>query len=163
MKVNEWTYRHGLCWLGNCGLAGGKEFRVDGFHSGVLRTTGSGSFGSNAIYHVLTSWSDRRAGGGRQPWLVPRRSMGGVYVPCCYRMPGGVMVDDSGLCCCGPSFNVYNVNCSTAMTSHCLSIPPRTRRRENSDPKPPAALRHHSLQGKTKGVNPDRTLLLLLL
>ena len=31
----------------------------------------------------------------------------GVYVPCIYRMPGGVMVGDSGLCCCGPAFNVW--------------------------------------------------------
>ena len=23
-------------------------------------------------------------------------------VPCIYRMPGGVIVGDSGLCCCGP-------------------------------------------------------------
>ena len=32
--------------------------------------------------------------------------LGGVYVPCIYRMPGGVIVGDSGLCCCGPAFNV---------------------------------------------------------
>ena len=28
--------------------------------------------------------------------------LGGVYAPCIYRMPGGVIVSDSGLCCCGP-------------------------------------------------------------
>ena len=31
----------------------------------------------------------------------------GAYVPCIYGMPGGVIVDDSGLCCCGPAFNVW--------------------------------------------------------
>ena len=32
--------------------------------------------------------------------------LGGVYVPCNYRMPlpGGVIVRDSGLCCSGPAF-----------------------------------------------------------
>ena len=30
--------------------------------------------------------------------------LGGVYQPCVYRMQGGVIVGDSGLCCC--------VNCS---------------------------------------------------
>ena len=29
-------------------------------------------------------------------------SFGGVYGPCIYRMPGGVVVGDSGLCCCEP-------------------------------------------------------------
>ena len=33
--------------------------------------------------------------------------LGGVYVPCIYRMPGGVIVGDSGLRCCGPAFNVW--------------------------------------------------------
>ena len=33
-------------------------------------------------------------------------SLGGVYVPCTYLMPGGVIVGDSGLCCYGPAFNV---------------------------------------------------------
>ena len=28
--------------------------------------------------------------------------LGRVYVPCLYRMPGGVIVGDSGLCCCVP-------------------------------------------------------------
>ena len=28
--------------------------------------------------------------------------LAGVYVPCIYRMPGGVVVGDSGLCCSGP-------------------------------------------------------------
>ena len=32
--------------------------------------------------------------------------LGGVYVHCIYRMPGGVIVGDSGLCCYGPAFNV---------------------------------------------------------
>ena len=32
--------------------------------------------------------------------------LGGVYVPDIYHMPGGVIVGDSGLCCCGPTFNV---------------------------------------------------------
>ena len=31
----------------------------------------------------------------------------GVYVPCIYRTPGGVIVGDSGLWCCGPAFNVW--------------------------------------------------------
>ena len=26
----------------------------------------------------------------------------GVYVPCIYRMPGGVITGDLGLCCCVP-------------------------------------------------------------
>ena len=30
----------------------------------------------------------------------------GIYVPYIYRMPGGVIIGDSGLCCCGPEFNV---------------------------------------------------------
>ena len=29
--------------------------------------------------------------------------LGGVYVPCVCRMPGGVIEGDSGLCCCGPA------------------------------------------------------------
>ena len=38
-------------------------------------------------------------------------------------MPGVVIVDDSGLCCCGPAFNVMcDVNCSSAIISHCLLI-----------------------------------------
>ena len=45
--------------------------------------------------------------------------LGGVYVPCIYRMPGGVIVGDSGLCCCGPAFNVWR---SSAITSHFLLI-----------------------------------------
>ena len=32
--------------------------------------------------------------------------LGGVYVPCIYLMPGGVIVGDSDLCCCGPALNV---------------------------------------------------------
>ena len=28
--------------------------------------------------------------------------LGGVYVPCINRMPGGIIVGDSGLCCCVP-------------------------------------------------------------
>ena len=28
--------------------------------------------------------------------------LGGIYVPCIYRTPGGIIVGDSGLCCCGP-------------------------------------------------------------
>ena len=36
----------------------------------------------------------------------------------------GVIVGDSGLCCCGPVFNVMcDVNCSSAITSHCLFSP----------------------------------------
>ena len=47
--------------------------------------------------------------------------LGGVYVPCIHRMPGEIIVSDSGLCCCGPAINVMcDVNCSSAMTSHCL-------------------------------------------
>ena len=43
------------------------------------------------------------------------------YVRCIHRMPGGVIVGDSGICCCGPAFSVMcDVNCSSAMTSHCL-------------------------------------------
>ena len=30
-----------------------------------------------------------------------------VYLPCIYRMPGGVIVGNSGLCCCGPALNVW--------------------------------------------------------
>ena len=52
--------------------------------------------------------------------------LGGVYVRCTHRMPGGVIVGDSGLCCCcGPAFNVMcDVDCSSAVTSHCLLIFP---------------------------------------
>ena len=43
--------------------------------------------------------------------------LGRVYVPCIHRMPGGVIVGDSGLCCCGPAFNVMcDINCSSAIT-----------------------------------------------
>ena len=35
-----------------------------------------------------------------------KRLLLGVYVPCIYRMPGGVIVGDSGLYCCGPAFIV---------------------------------------------------------
>ena len=31
-----------------------------------------------------------------------------TIVPCIYRMPDGVVVSDSGLCCCGPAFNVWH-------------------------------------------------------
>ena len=35
----------------------------------------------------------------------------------------GVIVGDSSLCCCGPVFNAMcDVNCSSAITSHCLLI-----------------------------------------
>ena len=38
-------------------------------------------------------------------------------------MPGGVIVGDSSLCCCGSAFNVMcDVICSSAFTSHCLLI-----------------------------------------
>ena len=30
----------------------------------------------------------------------------GVYVTCIYRTLGGVIIGDSGLCCCGPAFNI---------------------------------------------------------
>ena len=34
-----------------------------------------------------------------------------------------VVVGDSALCCCGPAFNVMcDVNCSSAITSHCLLL-----------------------------------------
>ena len=47
--------------------------------------------------------------------------LGGVYVRCIHRMPGGVIVGDSGLCSCGPALNVMcDVKCSSAITSHCL-------------------------------------------
>ena len=46
--------------------------------------------------------------------------LGGV--PCIHRMSGGVIVGDSGLYC-GPAFNVMcDVNCSSAIISHCLLI-----------------------------------------
>ena len=51
--------------------------------------------------------------------------LGGVYVRCIHRMPGGVIVGDSSLCCCGPAFNVMcdvNIYYSSAITSHCLLI-----------------------------------------
>ena len=48
--------------------------------------------------------------------------LGGVYVPCIYRMPGGVIVGYSGLCCCGPAFNVWRQYCSSSITSDCLLI-----------------------------------------
>ena len=49
--------------------------------------------------------------------------LGGDYVCCVHRMPGGVIEGDSGLCCCGPAFNVMcDVNCSSAITSHCMLL-----------------------------------------
>ena len=43
--------------------------------------------------------------------------LGGVYVPRIYRMPGRVIVDDSGLCCCVP------VQCVTShFRAHLLPI-----------------------------------------
>ena len=38
---------------------------------------------------------------------------GGVYVPCIYRMAGGVIVGDSGLCCCVP------VQCVASIVFEC--------------------------------------------
>ena len=36
-------------------------------------------------------------------------------------MPGGVIVGDSGLCCCVVGLrSMCDVNCSSAMTTHCL-------------------------------------------
>ena len=34
--------------------------------------------------------------------LIKGCLLGGVHVPCIYRMLGGVIVGDSGLCCCVP-------------------------------------------------------------
>ena len=49
--------------------------------------------------------------------------LGGVCVRCIHRMPGEVIVGDSGLCCCGLAFIVIcDVNCWSAITSHCLLI-----------------------------------------
>ena len=42
----------------------------------------------------------------RRLWPVEVLSWWSLYVPCTYRMPGGVIVGDSGLCCYGPAFNV---------------------------------------------------------
>ena len=36
--------------------------------------------------------------------------LGGVYVACINRMPSGVIVVDSGLCCCGPVLVARDVN-----------------------------------------------------
>ena len=35
--------------------------------------------------------------------------LGGVYVPCSNRMPGGVLVGNSGLCCCVPVVRVSSI------------------------------------------------------
>ena len=49
--------------------------------------------------------------------------LGGVYVHCIHRMPGGVIIGDLGLCRCGPAFKVMcDVNCSSVFTSHCLLV-----------------------------------------
>ena len=54
-------------------------------------------------------------------WCLRGCLLGGVYIRCIHRMPGGVIVGDSGLCCCGPAFNVTcDVHCSSAMPSRCL-------------------------------------------
>ena len=42
-----------------------------------------------------------------RPTTTEDVSFGVVYVPCIYRMPGGVIVGASGLCCCGPAFSVW--------------------------------------------------------
>ena len=44
--------------------------------------------------------------------------LGGVYVPCIYCMPGGVILGDSGLLLCACS--MCDANCSSAVTPHCL-------------------------------------------
>ena len=68
-----------------------------------------------ALYSSYARWSYRR----RLESLGCL--LGGVYVRCNHRMPGGVIVGDPGLCCYGPAFNVMcDVNCSRAITSHCL-------------------------------------------
>ena len=36
--------------------------------------------------------------------------LGGVYVPCINRVPGGVIVGDLGLCCCVPVQYVTSIN-----------------------------------------------------
>ena len=43
------------------------------------------------------------------------------YVHCIYRMPGGGIVGDSGLCGCGPVQCVTSI-VSSAITSLCLLI-----------------------------------------
>ena len=46
-----------------------------------------------------------------------------MYVVFIAWAPGGVIVGDSSLYWCGPAFNVMrDVNCSSAIASHCLLI-----------------------------------------
>ena len=53
----------------------------------------------------ITHWTQAHNNRPKSPTITPS---GGVYVPCIYRMPGGVIVGNSGLCCCGPAFNVWH-------------------------------------------------------
>ena len=45
-----------------------------------------------------------------------------LYVSCIYRIPGGVIVGESGLCFVGLR-SMCDINCSSAITSHCLLDP----------------------------------------
>ena len=45
--------------------------------------------------------------------------LGGVCVPCMYRMPGGVIVGETGLCCCGPVQCVTSIVRAQLLPSVC--------------------------------------------
>ena len=47
--------------------------------------------------------------GGEMKLIFLGCLLGGVYVPCIYRMPGRVIVGNLGLCCCMPVQCVMSV------------------------------------------------------
>ena len=54
-------------------------------------------------------------------WIHRRGCLlGGVYVPCINRMPGGVIVGDSGLCCCVPVVHVMLIVWALLIPFVCL-------------------------------------------
>ena len=56
--------------------------------------------------------------------------LGGVYVPCICRMPGGVTVGDSGLCCCDITVMVdWALKINYISTYLCCCVPAVTMQR----------------------------------
>ena len=56
---------------------------------------GGGSFNEAAVSAFMEYITNSAVKKGTRGCLL-----GGVYVPCIYRISGGVIVGDSGICCC---------------------------------------------------------------
>ena len=55
---------------------------------------------------LIKQTQKQKTGKGKGKKEIQKESMSTKDVPCIYRMPGGVIVGHSGLCCCGPEFSV---------------------------------------------------------